>query len=77
MGLSLKSIQDTFYDIQTIGFKQAVFKPIEIDTSAIDEYNYYLDTGVEAQQALAFASENTNQATIELMQLLFYHKIIK
>lgn len=51
-----------------MGLKNAIFNNSSIDTNAIEKYNLLLMRNFSAQKALEIASENTNQATIALMQ---------
>ena len=67
-GLSLQNVKNKLQEIQTVGFKNAIFNSSTIDKSAIDKYNQSILNGVSAQQALATASRNTNRATIALME---------
>ena len=69
-GLSLKNISDKLYEIQTRGFKNVLFNTpsVTYDEKAIRNYIKAIEQGIPAQNALASASKNTNQATIALMQ---------
>lgn len=55
------------YDIQSVGFKNAIFNTSKIDVQAIVKYNSEIAKGTEFQQALAIASRNTNKETVSLM----------
>ena len=68
LGLSLRSLSNNLYDIQTRGLKNFIFNTSTIDNSVIRKYNLLLDQNVDAQKALAIASKNTNKATIALME---------
>lgn len=69
-GLSLKSVSDKLYEIQTRGFRNVLFNTpsVTFDERAINNYNDAIQRGFTAQKALEAASKNTNQATIALMQ---------
>ena len=58
-GLSLNDIKTRLYDIQSVGFKNAIFNTSKIDVQAIVKYNSEIAKGTEFQQALAIASRNT------------------
>lgn len=66
-GLSLNDIKTRLYDIQSVGFKNAIFNTSKIDVQAIVKYNSEIAKGTEFQQALAIASRNTNKETVSLM----------
>lgn len=66
-GLSLNDIKTRLYDIQSVGFKNAIFNTSKIDVQAIVKYNSEIAKGTEFQQALAIASRNTNKETASLM----------
>lgn len=69
-GLSLKSVSDKLYEIQTRGFRNVLFNTpsVTFDERAINNYNDAIQRGFTAQKALAAASKDTDQATIALMQ---------
>ena len=67
-GLSLQNIQNKLQEIQTVGFKNAIFNSSTIDKNAITTYNNEIAKGATAQEALTTASKGTNKATISLMQ---------
>lgn len=67
-GLSIQNVQNKLQEIQTIGFKNAIFNASTIDISAIEKYNLLLQRNYNAQKALEIASKGTNSATIALME---------
>lgn len=67
-GLSLQNVRNKLQEIQTVGFKNAIFNVSTIDVSAIERYNLLLERNYNAQKALEIASQGTNRATIALMQ---------
>lgn len=66
--MSFQDFGDISNNIKTNGFKDTFFNTPTIDTDTITKYNQDIKTGVNAQKALASASQGTNKATTALME---------